>query len=89
MDNTEIMNNEVMETTEEVIENTDTNKSLKTGVGIGLGVVVGVLAYKYVLKPIAANAKAQFKQRKKTAKEKTTCTDETVVIDAEDPKEVD
>lgn len=88
MDNTEIMNNEVMETTEEVIENTDTNNSLKTGVGIGLGIVVGALAYKYVLKPIVANAKAQFKQRKMAAKEQTTCTDESVVINDEDLKGV-
>lgn len=77
MDNTEIMNNEVMETTEEVIEETTKNNSLKTGVGIGLGIVAGTLAYKLILKPIASNVITKFKQKKMTAKEQTTCNDES------------
>lgn len=89
MDNTEIMNNEVIETTEEVIEEITKNNSLKTGVGIGLGIVAGALAYKLILKPIASNVITKFKQKKMAAKEKTTCTDESVVINDEDLKDVD
>lgn len=88
MDNTEIMNNEVIETTEEVIEEITKNNSLKTGVGIGLGIVAGALAYKLILKPIASNVITKFKQKKMTAKEKITCTHEPVVINDEDLKDV-
>lgn len=88
MDNTEIMNNEVIETTEEVIEEITKNNSLKTGVGIGLGIVAGALAYKLILKPIASNVITKFKQKKMAAKEKTTCADESVVINDEDLKDV-
>lgn len=88
MDNTEIMNNEVIETTEEVIEEITKNNSLKTGVVIGLGMVTGTLAYKLILKPIASNVITKFEQKKMTAKEKTTCTDEPVAINDEDLKDV-
>lgn len=50
MNNNEIMNNEVVEATEEVIENAGLSKGVKIAAGIGLSVVVGVVVYKYVAK---------------------------------------
>lgn len=52
MNNNEIMNNEVVEATEEVIENAGLSKGVKIAAGIGLSVVVGVVVYKYVAKPV-------------------------------------
>lgn len=52
MNNNEIMNNEVVEATEEVIENTGLSKGVKIAAGIGLSVVVSVVVYKYVAKPV-------------------------------------
>ena len=44
MDTNEIMNNEVIETT--------SGKALKVAGGIGLAVIAGVVAYKYIVKPM-------------------------------------
>lgn len=63
MENTEIMNNEVIEATEEIVE-TGMSKGIKVAAGIGLTVVVGVIAYKYVAKPVIAKIKAEIEQRK-------------------------
>ena len=71
MNNNEIMNNEVVEATEEVIENAGLSKGVKIAAGIGLSVVVGVVVYKYVAKPVIANIKAQIEQKKMAAEEKT------------------
>lgn len=68
MENTAIMNNEVMETTEEIIE-TGMSKGLKVAAGIGLTVIVGVIAYKYVAKPVIAKIKAEINQKKMVAAE--------------------
>ena len=46
MENTEIMNNDVIEATEEVIENTGISKGVKIAAGVGLSVVVGYVLYK-------------------------------------------
>lgn len=69
MENTKIMNNEVIEATEEVIKNTGMNKGVKIAAGIGLSVVVGYVVYKYVAKPVVANIKAQINQKKMAAEE--------------------
>lgn len=69
MENTKIMNNEVIEATEEVIENTGMSKGVKIAAGIGLSVVVGYVVYKYVAKPVVANIKAQINQKKLAAEE--------------------
>ena len=79
MNNTEIMNNEVIEATEEVIENTGMSKGIKVAAGIGLSVVVGVIVYKYVAKPVIANIKAQIEQKKMAAEEQTIIMDESDV----------
>lgn len=71
MNNNEIMNNEVVEATEEVIENAGLGKGVKIAAGIGLSVVVGVVVYKYVAKPVIANIKAQIEQKKMAAEENT------------------
>ena len=71
MNNNEIMNNEVVEATEEVIENAGLSKGVKIAASIGLSVVVGVVVYKYVAKPVIANIKAQIEQKKMAAEEKT------------------
>ena len=81
MENTEIMNNEVVETTEEVIENTSLSKGVKIAAGVGLSVVVGVIVYKYVAKPVIANIKAQIEQKKMAAEEQTVILDESDVED--------
>lgn len=79
MENKEIMNNEVIEATEEVIENTGMSKGIKVAAGIGLSVVVGVIVYKYVAKPVIANIKAQIEQKKMAAEEQTIILDESDV----------
>lgn len=69
MENTEIMNNEVIEVTEEIAK-TGLSKGVKVAAGIGLTVVVGVIAYKYVGKPVIAKIKAKIEQ-KKASEERT------------------
>jgi hypothetical protein len=82
MNNNEIMNNEVVEATEEVIENAGLSKGVKIAAGIGLSVVVGVIVYKYVAKPVIANIKAQIEQKKMTAEDDTVILEESdVTID--------
>lgn len=81
MENTKIMNNEVIEATEEVIENTGMSKGVKIAAGIGLGVVVGYVVYKYVAKPVVANIKTQIKQKKMAAEEQVMYA-ESEVVDA-------
>lgn len=44
MDTNETMNNEVIETTEEIVK-TSSGKALKVAGGIGLAVIAGVVAY--------------------------------------------
>lgn len=59
METNEIMNNEeVIEVTEE-IATAGSGKGLKIAAGIGLTVLVGGLAYKYVVKPMWAKIKAK------------------------------
>ena len=79
MENTKIMNNEVIEATEDVIENTGMNKGIKVAAGIGLSVVVGVIVYKYVAKPVIANIKAQIEQKKMAAEGQAIVMDESDV----------
>jgi len=81
MENTEIMNNEVIETTTEVVE-TGMNKGLKVAAGIGVSVVVGYVAYKYVVKPVVAKIKAGIEQKKTAAAEA-----EMYVVESEDSEE--
>ena len=71
MENNEIMNNEVVGNIEEVVENTGLSKGAKIIAGIGLGTVVGLVAYKYVGKPVVAKIKARIKQKKMAAEENT------------------
>lgn len=78
MENTKIMNNEVIEATEEVIENTGMSKGVKIAAGIGLSVVVGYVVYKYVAKPVVANIKAQINQKKMAAEEQMMYADSEV-----------
>lgn len=82
MNNNEIMNNEVIETAEEVIESTGMSKGIKIAAGVGLSVVVGVVVYKYVAKPVIANIKTQIKQKKIAAEdeEKVIVVDESDVV---------
>lgn len=79
MENTKIMNNEVIEATEEVIKNTGMSKGVKIAAGIGLSVVVGYVVYKYVAKPVVANIKAQINQKKMAAEEQDMYADSEVV----------
>lgn len=62
MDINEIMvNEEVIETTEEIV-NARSGKAFKVAAGVGLAVLTGVVVYKYVAKPILAKIKAQKEQ---------------------------
>lgn len=79
MENTEIMNNEVIDATEEVIENTGMNKGVMIAAGVGLSVVVGYVLYKYVAKPVVANIKARINQKKMAAEEQTIYAESEVV----------
>lgn len=74
------MNNEVIETAEEVIEKTGMSKGVKIAAGIGLSVVVGVVVYKYVAKPVIANIKAQIEQKKMAAEERTVILNESEIV---------
>ena len=78
MENTEIMNNDVIEATEEVIENTGMSKGVKSAAGVGLSVVVGYVLYKYVAKPVVAKIKARINQKKMAAEEQVMYADSEV-----------
>lgn len=80
MNNNEIMNNEVVEATEEVIENAGLSKDVKIAAGIGLSVVIGVVVYKYVAKPVIAKIKVQIEQKKMAAEENTVILEESDVV---------
>lgn len=82
MENTEIMNAEVVEATEEIVK-TGMSKGVKIAAGMGLAVVVGVVAYKYVAKPLIAKIKANHEQKKTVAEEETTFD-----LDSEDISEI-
>lgn len=82
MENTEIMNNDVIEATEEVIENTGMNKGVKIAAGVGLCVGVGIVGYalyKYVAKPVVANIKARINQKKMAAEEQAMYAESEIV----------
>lgn len=84
MENTEIMNNEVIDATEEVIENTGMNKGVMIAAGVGLSVVVGYVLYKYVAKPVVANIKARINQKKMAAEEQAIYAESEVVNSIEE-----
>lgn len=79
MENNAIMNNEVIESTEEVIENTGMSRGIKIAADIGLSVIVGFMVYKYVAKPVIANIKTQIELKKMAAEKKTIIVDEADV----------
>ncbi len=83
MNDTEIMNNEVIETTEEVIENAGSSMGVKVAAGIGLGVVVGIIVYEYVAKPVIANIKAQIEQKKIATAKQTIISDKPDIVAGE------
>ncbi len=60
MEENKIMNNEeVIEVTEEIVSKTASHKVLKMAAGVGLTVIVGGIAYKYIVKPAIAKHKAK------------------------------
>lgn len=62
MDAKEIMTNEeVMEVTEDIVK-TGTGKGFKVAAGVGMVMLVGGLAYKFVIKPAIAKFKAKNEQ---------------------------
>lgn len=65
METNEIINNEeVIETSVEEIASADSGNTLKTVAGIGFKILVGVVIYKYVAKPIAKKIKAKKDEQK-------------------------
>ncbi|MDD2298576.1 MAG: hypothetical protein PHU69_02935 [Fermentimonas sp.] len=64
MNTNEIMvNEEVIEVTEE-IATAGSGNGIKMAAGIGLAVLGGVVAYKYLVKPMVAKIKAKKEQQK-------------------------
>ena len=56
----EILTNEnVVETAEEVVETVNSCKGMKIAAGVGGAVILGVIAYKFIVKPIIAKVKAE------------------------------
>lgn len=81
MENNEIMvNEEVIEVTEE-IANAGVSKGFKVAVGIGLTALGGVIAYKYVIKPLVAKIKAKKAQQEINGETIDLPDDEIEVID--------
>lgn len=77
----EILTNEnVIETTEEVIETVDSCKGIKIAAGVGGAVILGVIAYKFIVKPIVAKLKAE---------REDTIETEAENVDEADSKEID
>lgn len=65
MEGNNIMNNEeVMETTTEEIVEAASKGGFKKVATFGLGMIAGVVAYKYVLKPVGAKIKTWNEERK-------------------------
>lgn len=79
METNEIMVNEdVIDLTEEFTTNENFGKSFKIGVGIGLAIIGGGITYKYVLKPVIARIKAR-----KEEQDVKNDTDDYNVIDVD------
>lgn len=56
----EILTNEnVVETAEEVVETVNSCKGMKIAAGVGGAVILGIIAYKFIVKPIIAKVKAE------------------------------
>ncbi len=56
----EILTNEnVVETAEEVVETVNSCKGMKIAAGVGGAVILGAIAYKFIVKPIIAKVKAE------------------------------
>ena len=72
----EILTNEnVVETAEEVVETVNSCKGIKVAAGVGGAVILGVIAYKFIVKPIIAKVKAE-KEMVDTEAETTDDTSE-------------
>ncbi|GHV47391.1 hypothetical protein FACS189499_04840 [Clostridia bacterium] len=89
METNEIMVNEdVIETTEEIVKASFDN-GFKMAAGIGLAVVVGIVAYRYIAKPIYAKIKAK-KERQATDSEiDGVWRDPDIVIDEGESEETE
>ena len=84
MENTEIMNNEVVETAEEIIDNVGSNGKMKTFATVGISMVMGAIIYNYAVKPMAAKVKDEIERRKQIAKEKTIIVVESDAVAKDD-----
>lgn len=69
MMNEEIMLNEFIEDTTDEIATASSGKGFKVAAGVGLTVLVGVISYKYVIKPVIAKIKAKKEQQRINAEE--------------------
>lgn len=76
MENNEIINDEVIETTTD-LATTGLSKGFKVGLGVGLTVLAGGVTYKYVIKPVVEKIKA-----KRAQKAEAECFDESENEDA-------
>ncbi len=67
-----IVNEEVVEMTEDIIDNS--GKGLKTAGGIGLAVLGGIITYRYIVRPIVDKIKS-----KKELKNMSEEVDDTIM----------
>lgn len=82
METNEMMNEGVIETAEEFVKG-NSGKGIKVAAGIGIVVLAGVLAYKYVAKPMIA----KIKSKKEIQIVQTKAVSENDVDDSEEPIE--
>lgn len=80
MNKNEIISNKVVEAAEEIVDNTGLSSGVKIAAGVGLSVVVGVVVYKYIAKPVIAKIKTKIKQKKTSAEEEPIILEESEVI---------
>lgn len=74
MENNEVLNNEeVIETTQEVL--TESGDGSLIAAGVGLGLLASVVAYKYAIKPIVA----KIKKHRQDKQDQTAFFDDGVV----------
>lgn len=78
MDTNEIITNDEVILAAEEIATASSGKSFNKAVGIGLAILIGVVAYKYVAKPIMAKIKAKRNQQETTfvAEDTNECIDD-------------
>lgn len=80
MDKNEIMTSEEVIEAAEEITSTGAGKALKVAAGIGLAVLVGGIAYRYIVKPVMARVKGK-KAQSEMVIEMPNCAEESDIME--------